>query len=457
MITLNLQQKNASTAMLKFTNQNTQRYFVLSGQAGTGKTTTIQHFMAKCPLPEDKICLTAPTNKAVSVLGSFARDHNISVTCCTIHSLLGLTIKLENGREILTDEGHSTFKNYRLVVIDEMGMIDSQLMRYIESEVYSSGTKVILMGDPYQLPPVGEAMSMSFGKAKNTELTQVMRQREENPILGLCTDIRRKIENKDFTWPKINPQLSDDKSIGVHVLGIDDFEQQLIDTFAHDNFNSDINVAKAIAWRNKSVNYYNGLIQLSRYPDITKPFAIGEPVVFSKPLCKISNVPMFKLSDHHDKSWNDILCKTECEAIVTSITDIEPFVFSPTPKQIKDRMSFDPFTIPQCRITVETDQGTKMSCVVTTDEHKLDALLKFIVAKIKEQKGVTWYTYYLVRKYFSELRASYAITSHKSQGSTYKDTFVDIKDIMANPNKEEALRCLYVAISRTSHNLYIKN
>jgi len=47
------------------------------------------------------------------------------------------------------------------------------------------------------------------------------------------------------------------------------------------------------------------------------------------------------------------------------------------------------------------------------------------------------------------------MTVHKSQGSTFENVFVDAEDILANPNREEALRCLYVAVSRASHNVIV--
>jgi hypothetical protein len=54
---------------------------------------------------------------------------------------------------------------------------------------------------------------------------------------------------------------------------------------------------------------------------------------------------------------------------------------------------------------------------------------------------------------FAQLNYGYCITVHKSQGSTFKNVFIDIKDIFANYNQQEKLKCLYTAITRSSHSL----
>ena len=56
---------------------------------------------------------------------------------------------------------------------------------------------------------------------------------------------------------------------------------------------------------------------------------------------------------------------------------------------------------------------------------------------------------------FAQLNYGYCITVHKSQGSTFKNVFIDVYDIFDNNNKEDSLKCLYTAITRCSDNLYM--
>jgi ATP-dependent exoDNAse (exonuclease V) alpha subunit len=54
---------------------------------------------------------------------------------------------------------------------------------------------------------------------------------------------------------------------------------------------------------------------------------------------------------------------------------------------------------------------------------------------------------------FAQLNYGYAITVHKSQGSTFKNVFIDIMDIFSNYKQEERIKCLYTAITRSSQSL----
>ena len=53
----------------------------------------------------------------------------------------------------------------------------------------------------------------------------------------------------------------------------------------------------------------------------------------------------------------------------------------------------------------------------------------------------------------AQLNYGYCITVHKSQGSTFSNVYIDIADIFENKNKDEILKCLYTAITRTSDSL----
>ena len=54
---------------------------------------------------------------------------------------------------------------------------------------------------------------------------------------------------------------------------------------------------------------------------------------------------------------------------------------------------------------------------------------------------------------FAQLNYGYCITVHKSQGSTFKNVFIDINDILDNNNQNETSKCLYTAITRSSKTL----
>jgi ATP-dependent exoDNAse (exonuclease V) alpha subunit len=73
------------------------------------------------------------------------------------------------------------------------------------------------------------------------------------------------------------------------------------------------------------------------------------------------------------------------------------------------------------------------------------------------KRGFMWKEYYAFKRLFADMNYSYAITAHKSQGSTYENTRVDVNDICFNQNIEERNRILYTAITRAKHKLLIIN
>ena len=70
-------------------------------------------------------------------------------------------------------------------------------------------------------------------------------------------------------------------------------------------------------------------------------------------------------------------------------------------------------------------------------------------------KKKSWNLFWTIKEEFLDIRHCHAITSHKSQGSTYREAFIDASDILSNPNEVEGLKCLYVAVSRASDTAHI--
>lgn len=446
-ITLNDQQQAAIDAMLNFINHGEHDFFTLIGPAGTGKTTTIQHLIHQLN-PNTRICFTAPTNKAVRVLQKMASANALAVKCLTIFSLLGLRVTLQKDKEVIKSGGKNQLDKYDIVVIDECSMVTVELLSYIHRAVRASDTVIIFMGDRCQLPPVGESVSPVFAINHRAELTKVMRQRNENPVLGLCTDIRHLIEDNSNAMPSILPAQNDDGTMGVHVMSGQLFKQWMPSAFSVENFDQNYDRFRVIAWRNQRVDAYNQQIQRLRYPQLTLPFAEGEPIIFSSPLHRIATQADYDFSQSVSAGWDDILCPTESEGIVQAIQPVEPLYF-----ELPSTTVTLPRYLLTCRLLLAEELS--VSCVVTDDKATLKKLLDVIARAINEGGTMTWFTFWLLQKYFADVRPAYAMTAHKSQGSTFENIFVDAQDILSNPNREEALRCLYVAVSRASQNVVV--
>lgn len=434
---LNPQQQAALESMAAFVGGGEEQFYSIKGYAGTGKTSTVQRLVPLIQAMGKRVAFSAPTHKAVKVLAAMARRNSLDVPCATIHSLLSLKVRQdqENERIERDPKGKESVRQYDVVVIDECSMIGKELLGYIRRAADAHGTRFILMGDPAQLPPVGEDISPTFD-IDGAMLAQVMRQRGEHPILGLCTDIRTMMEAGEYRFPAVAPQCDEPGEIGLHVMAGGYFREYMPVAFSHENFDANPDRFRVIAWTNQAVEGYNREIQAFRYPGLREPFADGEPIVFSKPAMSRSAVGLEKTYE------SDIIASTEMEGFVRGAP-------------VRERHPAYP-EIDAWRIVAELESGVSVN-VWTLDRPGAsvrDAVLRALAEKARA-KAIPWWDYWALRESFAEIRPAYAMTAHKSQGSTFENVFVDALNIWRNPNKAEALQCLYVACSRASHHLIL--
>lgn len=188
-----------------------EQVYRLFGYAGTGKTTLARHLAMQCRNP----MFAAFTGKAALVLREMGCPN-----ATTLHSLLynvrdrdrDKLISLEREAAAL-DPGHADYRqlmaevalerdkvkrpwfyvneesrlrNADLLVCDEVSMVDARIGKDMES----FGKKILVLGDPAQLPPVGGGGYFTNRKP-NTLLTEIHRQAADNPILRWATLARR--------------------------------------------------------------------------------------------------------------------------------------------------------------------------------------------------------------------------------------------------------------------------
>ena len=153
-----------------------QQVFQINGLAGTGKTSIIPYIIDDLGLdPERDVVFGTYTGKAASVL------RKKGIPCRTIHSLIYELVKTEKGTPVWKLNEESDVRFARLIVLDEVSMIDKKMA----SDLLSFGKPVIVIGDHGQLPPVnGEAAFAQY--EPDAVLTQIHRQAAENPIIRIA-------------------------------------------------------------------------------------------------------------------------------------------------------------------------------------------------------------------------------------------------------------------------------
>lgn len=178
--------------------------FILTGGPGTGKTYTAGRLIEilQKAAPFHQIALAAPTGKAALNLEKSLR---IKASTKTIHALLGIR---SNG-----SYPEPSILPYDLVLIDEASMIDIELMGHLFASI-KTGAKLILMGDPYQLPPVDGAPifpSLVQKAAAKIDLKQCLRA-ETSDLITFAEEI------KLGQTPKINDSVKFLKTENLNTL-----------------------------------------------------------------------------------------------------------------------------------------------------------------------------------------------------------------------------------------------
>jgi exodeoxyribonuclease-5 len=426
MIELNQDQKIAVEKMLEFLASD-ERMFLLEGQAGTGKTTCIHWLLAQANV---SVVLTAPTNKATKVLEETNQAHGTlsGVECKTTYSLLGLRVSKDSEFVRVEALGESDALNYQLVIVDEASMPSDQLFKFID-EASWEGVKFIFLGDPLQLPPVGQKSSKAMQLKNKCTLTKV--ERHDNQILTLATHLRKVMDGEEPLAFKNN---HDEAGEGVYCVNYKKFTRLLGKAFTSESHTNNPKLFRCVAWRNSTVELYNAVIRESIH---------GEAALASKFLPDervIATHPVMGLFD----DAGEILMTTDQEATIQSV-DVIPH---PMHHEFK------------CyHLRLEPDFGSAEivnAFVIHEDSEKIYAKKLGLLAEEAGARKGSWSSFWALKnEMFSDIRPSHAITAHRSQGSTYQTVFVDATDILLNKKKSEALKCLYVACTRASKTLVI--
>ena len=430
------------------TNNNTNEIFVLKGYAGTGKTTVVATIVNNLFQIQKKYVLLAPTGRAAKVIANYSQK-----PAFTIHKKIYFPKKSASGGLSFTTQ-QNKHKN-TIFFVDEASMISDVNS---ESKMYENGSllddliayvysgfncKMILIGDTAQLPPVHldispalntDTLDLNYQKnVKHIELDEVMRQAEKSGILFNATDLREVLKESFITEFKFN--LKGFKDI---VRLTDGYDIQDAINSAYSNYS--IEDTAFIVRSNKRANAYNQQIR-TKILDKESELSTGDFLMVVK-----NNYFWLKDTDQAGFVANgDIIEVLE----IFGFMEIYSFKFA----KVKIRMVDYPDQIP-IETVLLMDTITSESPSLTFDQSN-----KLYQEVMKDYEGLTKFNAFKKVKendYFNALQVkfSYAITCHKSQGGQWNTVFIE-KPYLPEGIDRDYVRWLYTAITRAKDKLYL--
>ncbi|WP_299627245.1 AAA family ATPase [uncultured Tenacibaculum sp.] len=429
-------------------NTDTNKLFLLKGYAGTGKTTVISTVVHSLWKAGKKAVLLAPTGRAAKVISGYSKRQAF-----TIHKKIYFPKKQTNGGVsfVMQPNKHTN----TIFIVDEASMISDQvqnaklfengsLLDDLISYVYSGkNCKLIFIGDTAQLPPVkldvspaldADKLSLHFNKNVNEiELDEVVRQQQDSGILANATDLRLLIQNEgiDFQFDVNFPDI---------VRLQDGYEIQDAITDAYDG---DIGVEDTaiIVRSNKRANQYNSQIR-TKIRGQENEISVGDYVMVVK-----NNYFWLKDSSSAGFIANGDICEV---MRINDIKELYGFKFAEVTIRMIDYPDMKPF---ETVLLLDTLTSESPSLSYEESNRLYEAVKEDFAhekSKYKQFMGVK------KNKYFNALQVkfSYAMTCHKSQGGQWKTIFIE-QPYLPDGSSVEYLRWLYTAITRAQDKLYL--
>jgi ATP-dependent exoDNAse (exonuclease V) alpha subunit len=415
-------EQEAALAALNGFVQGTEKLYLLTGYAGTGKTTLLQVFVQGLRDRGDDrpIVLSAFSNKATKVLAAMAAQWRLEIDAMTCCKLLGLrpVIDEESGKQVFAIDRQqaSQIDRYRLVIVDECSMINQELWELLVNAVSNlyRGTQILFVGDPAQLPPVNEPESACFRQiVHKSQLTEVVRY--GGAIGVIAEDLRRNLDRDRL--PQFTNDTNAAKTEGCFVLPRPAWHDLLLRAFTSPAYQRNPDQVRALAYTNRRVAELNQLIRRAIYGPNALRFVPDERLIAVNP-CLEEEAIVLPTSG-------------ECEVLHIA----------------RGREGEWPLWI----LEVETDAGDFKTLRVLHEsgQGEFKARLDFLA---KEKR---WMEFWDLQQRFHQVDYAYSLTIHKSQGSTFQDVFVDVPSMAANRNVIERNQLCYVAFTRAAKRLFL--
>ncbi|MDK2769587.1 MAG: DEAD/DEAH box helicase [Sphingomonas sp.] len=477
MIELNAEQASALQAIKSFLRDDDLDAFILRGSAGTGKTTLIARLIEALDEMNLSCALMAPTGRAARIIGNkigqIAGDSAYGSS--TIHKEIYSSpkVSVNENAEAENDPGvrlvfplKTDEPTASLFVIDESSMVGDKeqsgdFMQFGSGRLLSDVvqfvrakrpgrtepplTKLLFVGDPAQLPPVGdnispalsdEYLAREFGlRVASFELRTVMRQAQGSAILARAREIRDAIEARRFNRFSLTSKLEDIQRADV---------RQAVDLVEKGIRDRDSSVV--VVHSNSIALEYNRTIRERRWGHAGMPIQIGETLLVNKNKPPFSNGDLVRVMKVGAEPKTIVVPLRGGHRVDLSFREVS-LAFRDTDGTIvkHDTLVLENLLDAPGRQLSALEQRALLVDFRMRHPHLRPASEEF-------QRTIRDDAYFNAL----QVKYGYALTCHKAQGGEWKTVVVDF-DGFGDPRNEHFYRWAYTAITRAAERLVLIN
>lgn len=471
-------QSAALDAIKDFLRDDSLDAFILRGSAGTGKTTLIASLVKALEEMNLSCALLAPTGRAARILGNKVGQITGNASLgCTIHAVIYTLTQVDVNEEAETanDPGirmvfplKDEEPTVSLFVIDESSMVGdrevhgdflqfgsgrllkdivtfARLKRLGREE--SPLTKLLFVGDPAQLPPVGENTSPALSdeylkteynlKVASTDLTTVMRQAKGSAILDRATELRDALIEERFNEFSLKPD-------GQEVVEVD--TDGAIDLIVQSILDKESNVA--IVHSNATSLEYNRTVRERLWGNANLPIQVHDTLLVNKKsqLHGLSNGDLVKV----------IQVDTEPETVQVSLKGSSAIDLNFRSAEVAFRAGNGAIIKQRCFL-LENPLDSPIRELSPLEQR---ALLVHFRNRHPDlhPKSAEFRQTIVNDPYFNALQVKYgyAMTCHKAQGGEWNTVLIDFA-YGGGVRNASFFRWAYTAITRASKKLVVVN
>lgn len=461
-VTLNDEQKEAFKAIQRFIEHPAADTFVLKGYAGTGKTFLMQYLARWLNEHSHNFNMLASTGRAATVLrGKTGFEAN------TVHGELYRFSKVEGDEEDIEVDapvdkyGQMTLRfalrpadeGKKVYIVDEASMLSSEMSPDSDQLSFGSGqllpdffdavgsNKIIFVGDPGQLPPVGQtfspALDMSWlaeqrRTAISITLEKIERNDADNDILVLASMIRNMVPDPTIRYPKLPAaNLNNVKLYNSEVEQFNSYLQKFKEVGASGTL--------AVARSNKIVNQINRAVRRDLFGgELDLPIQVGDILMVVQnnhavPLANGDFVEVLELGENRTRAnlkFQNIRIKT-----LLSGSEYELLLSLDILTSLENNFSKE-----QSReLMIDFSRRIKKRGFKANSPAYKDLMLKDSYLNCLKTKF------------------GYAVTCHKAQGGEWDDVYIFLNSKIYGMPQEELFRWWYTAVTRAKKYLHLVN